>query len=143
LRTSGVVRPRPGDIDSEQKIIRIVQSKGQKDRHVMLPAEVLKLLWQWWKAWPTAYDAGKDRIRAELTNRFAFTSRPSCGVSIETGSSIPALTWCRSPTGAANGRPGPEGEPEKAKFLTEVADKPRGSEERLAAAAAALGKPHS
>src|SRR5712691_413341 len=57
LRASEVVRLRAGDIDSEQKIIRIVQSKGQKDRHVMLPAEVLKLLRQWWKARPTAYDA--------------------------------------------------------------------------------------
>jgi len=35
-----------------------VQSKGLKDRHVMLPAEVLDLLRQWWKARPTAYDAG-------------------------------------------------------------------------------------
>ena len=42
-----VVRLRAGDIDSEQMIIRIVQSKGLKDRHVMLPAEVLKLLRQW------------------------------------------------------------------------------------------------
>jgi site-specific recombinase XerD len=31
-----------------------VQSKGRKDRHVMLPAEVLKLLRQWWKVRPTA-----------------------------------------------------------------------------------------
>lgn len=58
LRASEVVRLRAGDIDSEQKIIRIVQSKGRKDRHVMLPAEVLDLLRQWWKARPTAYDAG-------------------------------------------------------------------------------------
>jgi hypothetical protein len=34
------VRLRAGDIDSAQMIIRIVQSKGRKDRHVMLPAEV-------------------------------------------------------------------------------------------------------
>ena len=57
LRAGEVVRLRAGDVDSEQKIIRIVQSKGRKDRHVMLPAEVLKLLRQWWKARPTAYDA--------------------------------------------------------------------------------------
>ena len=30
------VRLRVGDIDGEQKIIRIVQSKGRKDRNVML-----------------------------------------------------------------------------------------------------------
>ena len=38
LRAGEVVRLRAGDIDSEQKIIRIVQSRGRKDRHVMLPA---------------------------------------------------------------------------------------------------------
>jgi integrase/recombinase XerD len=54
LRAGEVVRLRAGDIDSEQKIIRIVQSRGRKDRHVMLPAEVLKLLRQWWKVRPTA-----------------------------------------------------------------------------------------
>ena len=56
LRASEVVRLRACDIDSEQMIIRIVQSKGRKDRHVMLPAEVLDLLRQWWKTRSTAYD---------------------------------------------------------------------------------------
>jgi site-specific recombinase XerD len=51
-----VVRLRACDIDSEQMIIRIVQSKGRKDRHVMLPPEVLKLLRQLWKAQTTAYN---------------------------------------------------------------------------------------
>jgi site-specific recombinase XerD len=58
LRASEVVRLRAGDIDSEQMIIRIVQSKGRKDRHVMLPAEVLDLLRQWWKVRPSRHDAG-------------------------------------------------------------------------------------
>src|SRR3979409_2587719 len=58
LRAGEVVRLRAGDIDSEQMIIRIVQSKGRKDRHVMLPAEVLDLLRQWWKVRPTADNAG-------------------------------------------------------------------------------------
>src|SRR6267142_2684682 len=58
LRAGEVVRLRAGDIDSEQMIIRIVQSKGRKDRHVMLPAEVLELLRQWWKARPTASKNG-------------------------------------------------------------------------------------
>src|SRR6201989_867250 len=57
-RAGEVVRLRAGDIDSEQKIIRIVQSKGRKDRHVMLPAEVVKLLRQWWKVRPTASTNG-------------------------------------------------------------------------------------
>jgi site-specific recombinase XerD len=58
LRAGEVVRLRAGDIDREQKIIRIVQSKGRKDRHVMLPSEVLKLLRQWWKVRPTASNNG-------------------------------------------------------------------------------------
>ena len=58
LRAGEIVRLRAGDIDRAQMIIRIVQSKGRKDRHVMLPPEVLSLLRQWWKARPTRYDAG-------------------------------------------------------------------------------------
>jgi integrase/recombinase XerD len=58
LRAGEIVRLRAGDIDSAQMIIRIVQSKGRKDRHVMLPAEVLCLLRRWWKARPTRSDAG-------------------------------------------------------------------------------------
>ena len=61
LRAGEVVRLRTGDIDSEQMIIRIVQSKSRKDRHVMLPAEVLDLLRQWWKARPTEHDTGVAR----------------------------------------------------------------------------------
>jgi site-specific recombinase XerD len=58
LRASEVVRLRAGDIDSEQMIIRVVQSKGRKDRHVMLPAEILNLLRQWWKARLSEHDIG-------------------------------------------------------------------------------------
>ena len=58
LRAGEVIRLRAGDIDSEQMIIRIVQSKGRKDRNVMLPPEVIELLRQWWKERPIAYDAG-------------------------------------------------------------------------------------
>jgi integrase/recombinase XerD len=58
LRAGEVVRLRACDIDSTQMIIRVVQSKGRKDRHVMLPPEVLDLLRQWWKARPTWYDIG-------------------------------------------------------------------------------------
>src|SRR5437879_901474 len=57
LRDSEVVRLRAGDIDSEQVIIRVVQSTGREDRHVRLPAEVVKLLRQWWRERPTADDA--------------------------------------------------------------------------------------
>jgi integrase/recombinase XerD len=57
LRAGEIIRLRPGDIDSAQMIIRIVQSKGRKDRHVMLPPELLQPLREWWKARPTGFDA--------------------------------------------------------------------------------------
>jgi integrase/recombinase XerD len=57
LRAGEIVRLKAGDIDSAQMIIRIVQSKGRKDRHVMLPPELLGSLRQWWKARPTRFDA--------------------------------------------------------------------------------------
>ena len=50
LRASEVVRLKVKHIDSAQKIIRVEQSKGRKDRNVMLSPETLGLLRQWWKA---------------------------------------------------------------------------------------------
>ncbi|MCP5080743.1 MAG: tyrosine-type recombinase/integrase, partial [Alphaproteobacteria bacterium] len=69
LRTSEVVRLKVGDIDRAQKIIRIVQSKGRKDRNVMLPSDILGLLHDWWKERPTGQD--KDLAAPE---RFLFPS---------------------------------------------------------------------
>ena len=43
LRAGEVVRLKAGDIDRAQKIIRVVQAKGRKDRHVMLPTDVHQL----------------------------------------------------------------------------------------------------
>jgi site-specific recombinase XerD len=58
LRASEVVRLKVKHIDSAQKIIRVEQSKGRKDRNVMLSPETLDLLRQWWKARRSPYDAG-------------------------------------------------------------------------------------
>jgi site-specific recombinase XerD len=58
LRAGEVVRLKVKHIDSAQKIIRVEQSKGRKDRNVMLSAETLDLLRQWWKARPSRCDAG-------------------------------------------------------------------------------------
>src|SRR5712691_10559400 len=58
LRAGEVVRLKVKHIDSAQKIIRIEQSKGRKDRNVMLSPEMLELLRQWWKVRPSRYDAG-------------------------------------------------------------------------------------
>jgi site-specific recombinase XerD len=58
LRAGEVIRLRAGDIDSKQHIIRIVQGKGRKDRHVMLPPCILALAREWWPERPTGQDAG-------------------------------------------------------------------------------------
>lgn len=58
LRAGEVVRLKVKHIDSAQRIIRIEQSKGRKDRNVMLSPETLDLLRQWWKARPSRHDAG-------------------------------------------------------------------------------------
>ncbi len=65
MRAGEVVRLKVGDIDGEQKIIRVVQAKGRKDRNVMLPANILGLLREWWTERPTGQDTGvpgPDRV---------------------------------------------------------------------------------
>jgi len=70
LRAGEVVRLKVKHIDSAQKIIRVEQSKGRKDRNVMLSPETLDLLRQWWKARPPAYDA-----RTPVEERWLFPGR--------------------------------------------------------------------
>jgi integrase/recombinase XerD len=72
LRAGEVVRLKVKHIDSAQKIIRIEQSKGRKDRNVMLSPEALDLLRQWWKKRPTRGDA-----ETPLQERWLFPSRKS------------------------------------------------------------------
>jgi len=74
LRASEIVRLKGKHIDSAQNIIRIEQSKGRKDRNVMLSPEMLDLLRQWWKVRPSRYDAG---IPAQ--ERWLFASRKTAG----------------------------------------------------------------
>src|SRR3974390_2272168 len=74
LRASEIVRLKGKHIDSAQNIIRIEQSKGRKDRNVMLSPEMLDLLRQWWKVRPSRYDAG---IPAQ--ERWLFASRKTRG----------------------------------------------------------------
>ena len=65
MRAGEVVRLKVGDIDSAQEIIWIVQSKGRKDRNVMLPSDILGLLRDWWKERPTGQDkdvTGPERV---------------------------------------------------------------------------------
>src|SRR6202163_658800 len=57
LRAGEGVRLKVKHIDSAQKIIRVEQSKGRKDRNVMLSPETFDLLRQWWKVRPSRHDA--------------------------------------------------------------------------------------
>jgi len=79
LRASEIVRLKVKHIDKAQKIIRIEQSKGRKDRNVMLPDEMLGLLRQWWRVRPWRHDAG-----IPLAERWLFPSRKSAGRPITT-----------------------------------------------------------
>jgi integrase/recombinase XerD len=79
LRASEIVRLKVRHIDRAQNIIRIEQSKGRKDRNVMLPQEMLDLLRQWWKARPARHDVG-----IPPAERWLFPSRKTAGRPITT-----------------------------------------------------------
>jgi integrase/recombinase XerD len=79
LRASEIVRLKVKHIDSAQNIIRIEQSKGRKDRNVMLSPETLDRLRQWWKVRPARYDAG-----IPVQERWLFPSRKAAGKPMTT-----------------------------------------------------------
>jgi integrase/recombinase XerD len=58
LRAGEIVRLKIKHIDSAQMIIHVEQSKGRKDRLVMLSPETFVLLREWWKVRPRFYDGG-------------------------------------------------------------------------------------
>lgn len=72
MRAGEVVRLKVGDIDSGQNIIRIVQSKGLKDRNVMLSPKLLMLLRQWWKERRSEHD-----VDVPMQQRYLFPGRGS------------------------------------------------------------------
>ena len=79
LRAGEIVRLKVKHIDSAQQIIRIEQSKGRKDRNVMLSPEMHKLLRQWWKVRPSRHDAG-----IPVQERWLFPSRKNSGKPMTT-----------------------------------------------------------
>src|SRR6202011_1046254 len=70
LRASEGGRLKVKRIESAQKIIRVEQSKGRKDRNVMLSPETFDLLRQWWKVRPSRHDA-----TTPLQERWLFPGR--------------------------------------------------------------------
>ncbi|MEX2430789.1 MAG: tyrosine-type recombinase/integrase, partial [Dehalococcoidia bacterium] len=49
LRASEAARLKVGDIDSKRMVIRVEHGKGGKDRYVMLSAQLLGILWTYWR----------------------------------------------------------------------------------------------
>jgi site-specific recombinase XerD len=70
LRSSEIVRLKVKHIDRAQSIIRVEQSKGRKDRNVMLSPEMPDLLRQWWKARPP-----RDNVATPVKERWLFPGR--------------------------------------------------------------------
>ena len=62
-----------GDIDSGQGIIRIIQSKGRKDRPVMLSDGLLDLLRRYWSERSKRHDTG---VRPEARHLFPGRAGP-------------------------------------------------------------------
>ena len=60
LRVSEVVKLKVKHIDAALGVIRVEQSKGKKDRHVMLSPEMHDLLKEWWKVRTNKYDLGVE-----------------------------------------------------------------------------------
>ena len=58
LRAGEIMRLRVKHIDSAQMVIHVQQSKGRKDRLVMLSPDTLDLLRAWWKVRPKRFDVG-------------------------------------------------------------------------------------
>jgi site-specific recombinase XerD len=72
LRACEVVALKPTDIDSKRMVIRVEQSKGRKDRYVMLSPQLLELLRDWWKtARPQGWlFPGQNRVSPLSTRQF-------------------------------------------------------------------------
>src|SRR6478736_6707317 len=79
LRAGEVVRLKVKHIDSAQKIIRVEQSKGRKDRNVMLSPEMLDLLRQWWTTRRRGFDSATP-----VAERWLFPSRKNPGKPMTT-----------------------------------------------------------
>ena len=60
LRVSEVVKLKVKHIDRDLGVIRVEQSKGRKDRNVMLSPETHDLLKEWWKVRTNKYDLGVE-----------------------------------------------------------------------------------
>jgi site-specific recombinase XerD len=85
LRISEAVRLTVSDIDSARMVIRVDQSKGQKDRYVMLSPKLLEILRQWWrvekpKPWLFPGDIPGQHISKDAVEQACQKARRRCPI---------------------------------------------------------------
>ena len=69
LRVSETLGLRPEHIDSTRMVIRVEQGKGRKDRYVMLPANLLVGLREYWRACRPAVWLFEGQLRGRRLSR--------------------------------------------------------------------------
>ena len=107
LRASEVIQLKVKHIDSAQRIIRVEQGKGCKDRNVMLAPELLNLLRQWWRARPSHHDLERAaRRRSAVMWRAARSARtPSSPTTAAVTGIAPSVRAPPPSSGSPNARP--------------------------------------
>lgn len=89
LRRNEVKSLRIGDIDSQRMMVRIVQSKGNKDRYSILSPVALDMLRQYWKRYrPTVwlFETRRGKAMAERTVQLIFkNAMAKAGIKKEAG----------------------------------------------------------
>ena len=86
LRVSEVANLNVSDIDSERMTLRVEQGKGQRDRYVMLSAQLLELLRDWWHAarpqvWLFPGQNPVNPMTARQLNRAVHAAKDLAGIS--------------------------------------------------------------
>ena len=85
LRISEAVSLKPADIDSQRMVIRVDQGKGQKDRYVMLSANLLDILRHWWRLerprqWLFPSDLAERHISKDAVEQACHRARRLSGI---------------------------------------------------------------
>ncbi len=71
LRLSEVCNLKIGDIDSQRMLIRVVQSKGSKDRYTILSSVTLALLREYWKVYRVKTYLFETKENTAVSSRMA------------------------------------------------------------------------
>jgi len=84
LRAAEVAALKVSDIDSKRMLIRVEQGKGRKDRHAMLPPQLLDVLRAWWRQCRSQgwLFPGRDPFLPITTRRLPAASTPYQGSGV-------------------------------------------------------------